>query len=140
MAALLLPLVALGRDIRIIEVKGIPADVIKPNGTLLPARVGDHLQQGTTVKTPQRSSVMFLLSNGALLDLQSSSELLIQTFDAEKPRRLPHRGLKPFLENSRFSQDFRKNVASPFDSKITSLGGLCLSESDWFFWKKPSRA
>ncbi len=82
-AALLLPLVALGGDIRIVEVKGTPAEVIKPNGTILPARVGDHLQQGTTVKTPQRSSVMFLLSNGALLALQSSSELLIQTFDAE---------------------------------------------------------
>lgn len=70
-------------NIKILEVKGGSALIIKPDGVSSPANVGEFIQQGASVKTGSGSSVSLLFDNGALIVVEPNSELSVDQFTTD---------------------------------------------------------
>jgi ferric-dicitrate binding protein FerR (iron transport regulator) len=67
-------------EIKVIELKGLPAVIIMADGSTPPVRVGELLPLGATVKTPPDSTMKLLFANGAVVILQPRSQLRLALF------------------------------------------------------------
>lgn len=138
-------------EIQIFKASGLPAEIIRTNGTIIPARIGEYVANGDCVKTPARSYLTLLLSNGALLGIQPSTELLIETFLSNPFGKTPGTLLASAQEpaNSRTKLDLKNgllflntptlNQRSRFEI-TTPLGGAGVRGTEFFVLAATSRA
>lgn len=70
---------ALG-NVKILEITGTPARVSKGDGSSAPAKAGEFIQEGFTIKTAAASTVTLLMDNGALVVIQPETEFSIDQF------------------------------------------------------------
>jgi hypothetical protein len=73
---------------RVLRVEGSDALVVAPNGASEPLRVGDLLQQGSSVSTGPKSKVDLLFENGTTIRIEPGTEfsldrLMISPFEAD---------------------------------------------------------
>lgn len=67
-------------NVRILEVKGSAARVIQPDGLSAPAKSGEFIREGASIKTGSGTSVALLFDNGALVVVTQNSEFSIEQF------------------------------------------------------------
>ena len=137
-------------EIQVFKASGLPAEIIRTNGTIIPARIGEFVSSGDCIKTPARSYLTLLLSNGALLGIQPSTELLIETFLANPFGKTSGTLLASAQEpaNSRTKLDLKNgllflntptlNQRSRFEI-TTPLGGAGVRGTEFFVLVEPSR-
>ncbi|MFM8364823.1 MAG: FecR domain-containing protein [Verrucomicrobiota bacterium] len=73
---------------RVLKVEGSDALVVAPNGASEPLRVGDFLQQGSSVSTGPKSKVDLLFENGTTIRIEPGTEfsldrLMTSPFEAD---------------------------------------------------------